>query len=160
MLLDQITALQRKLDESGVTVSIVKNPVIDDIKWDGLLNGLKMDLPDELKIIFTKEGGGLQFSWFAATEIYGENCTRGFMHLISPEEMINTRAEMLAMVSEAIADRVELEVNKGLQAMVEDWPHWIPLFRFPNGDAFCLDIRNSTIVFLEHDVMDGGPYIG
>lgn len=28
-----------------------------------------------------------------------------------------------------------------------------------NGDAFCIDKRNETIVFLEHDVVDGGPNV-
>ena len=30
--------------------------------------------------------------------------------------------------------------------------HWYPLFYFPNGDAFCLDIRNGTVVFYEHEI--------
>ncbi len=39
--------------------------------------------------------------------------------------------------------------------IVEDITHWYPLFYFPNGDAFCLDIRNGTVVFYEHEVYDG-----
>ena len=32
--------------------------------------------------------------------------------------------------------------------------HWYPLFYFPNGDAFCLDIRNGTVVFYEHEIYE------
>ena len=39
--------------------------------------------------------------------------------------------------------------------IVEDIMHWYPLFYFPNGDAFCLDIRNGTVVFYEHEIYEG-----
>lgn len=39
--------------------------------------------------------------------------------------------------------------------IVEDIRHWYPLFYFPNGDAFCLDIRNGTVVFYEHEIYEG-----
>ncbi len=39
--------------------------------------------------------------------------------------------------------------------IVEDIMHWYPLFYFLNGDAFCLDIRNGTVVFYEHEIYDG-----
>lgn len=53
----------------------------------------------------------------------------------------------------------EYEENPGLQVLVRDWPHWLPFVTFLNGDAFCIDMKNQSVVFLEHDVMDGGPYI-
>lgn len=40
-------------------------------------------------------------------------------------------------------------------SIVEDIRNWYPLFYFPNGDAFCLDIRNGTVVFYEHEIYEG-----
>ena len=38
----------------------------------------------------------------------------------------------------------------------EDIESWFPVFRFSNGDKFCIDARNGNIVFYEHDVFDTG----
>ncbi len=40
--------------------------------------------------------------------------------------------------------------------IAEDIRSWYPVIRFGNGDAFCLDARNGTVVFFEHDVIDSG----
>lgn len=47
------------------------------------------------------------------------------------------------------------EVDLDDLEIVEDILHWYPLFYFPNGDAFCLDIRTGTIVFYEHEIYEG-----
>lgn len=47
------------------------------------------------------------------------------------------------------ADADELHIRADLE-------HWYPLFMFPNGDAFCLDIRTGYIVFFDHEVFDYG----
>lgn len=51
------------------------------------------------------------------------------------------------LVSDSIPD---------IEKIVSDIRNWIPLFSFPNGDAFCLDRRNNKIVFYEHEVFDTG----
>lgn len=50
-------------------------------------------------------------------------------------------------------------LDEGWEALVNDWSFWIPIITFRNGDAFCIDKRNETIIFLEHDVVDGGPNV-
>ncbi|MFC7677811.1 SMI1/KNR4 family protein [Paenibacillus sp. GCM10028914] len=121
---------------------------------------LKVELPEALKNIFLSEASGLLLKWFAPPEIFGEKCTRGYFHLLSPIEIIDLYEDMLSMVSDLSVNNSEIETNEGLQVLVADWPNWIPIIRFPNGDAFCVDIKNNhSIVFLEHDVMDGGPNI-
>jgi hypothetical protein len=79
--------------------------------------------------------------------------------LFTARKIITTYGEMLEMVQES-KNSHEFSTNVGLQALVLDWPNWIPITRFPNGDLFCIDVtKKFSVVFLEHDVMDGGPYI-
>lgn len=161
MLINKIDDLVIKLKSLNVEVEIVKvNPVIDSTKWNELLVASRVNLPETLRKIYVEESGGLIFKWFADNDSFGENCNRGYFHLLSPDEIMTAYKEMLEMVQEGKNDTFELESNEGLQALVTDWDGWIPIFKFPNGDAFCIDSRNgNSIVFLEHDVMDGGPYI-
>lgn len=37
-----------------------------------------------------------------------------------------------------------------------DIESWFPVFRFSNGDMFCIDSRNGQVVFYEHEVYDTG----
>ncbi|MBO5087695.1 MAG: SMI1/KNR4 family protein [Lachnospiraceae bacterium] len=37
-----------------------------------------------------------------------------------------------------------------------DVENWFPIFRFSNGDMFCVDSRNGHVVFYEHEVYDTG----
>ena len=73
--------------------------------------------------------------WFSRQEKY-LGCTR----LIGYDRLMQECYDM---------DADEYEI-------AEDIQNWYPLFRFGNGDAFCLDIRNGAVVFFEHDVVDDG----
>ena len=48
------------------------------------------------------------------------------------------------------------EIGIELMNAINDIKHWYPIFKFPNGDAFCLDSRNNKIVFYEHEIYDTG----
>ena len=95
--------------------------------------------------------------WEASEQVFGDGCTRGYVQLLSPKEM-------LAQLDDQKFEAEEAEINQhgnevGYQAIIEDWPHWIPLFRFRSGDVFCIETRESgfPVVLLEHDVADAGP---
>jgi hypothetical protein len=161
MLLNKIDVMTMRLKSLNVEVGIVKmKPVIDSTKWNELLVATRVNLPETLRKIYVEESGGVIFNWVADYDLFGKHCSRGCFHLLSPDEIISAYKDMCEMVQEGKNDTLELESNDGMQALVTDWEGWIPIFRFPNGDAFCIDSRNdNSIVFLEHDVMDGGPYI-
>ncbi len=46
------------------------------------------------------------------------------------------------------------------EGVVQNIMNFYPLFYFPNGDAFCLDIRDGSIRFYDHEVYDGIPDCG
>jgi len=102
----------------------------------------------------------VSFNW-TSNGSYGEDCRIGGIRIDPPQTIADNYLEMLQMVNEANMNQDELEENEGLKVMVNDWPHWIPIISFMNGDAFCINKKNNSfdVVFLEHDVMDGGPYI-
>ncbi|MFD0695439.1 SMI1/KNR4 family protein [Paenibacillus sp. GCM10027628] len=160
MLINKVFEKSALLHKHGTEIDLSDPlPKIDMSKWNALVAALNKALPVALKKIYLEETSGLIFKWSASKEKFGDPCKRGYLHLLSPEEIITTYGEMLKMVQES-KNSHEFSTNVGLQALVVDWPNWIPITRFPNGDLFCIDVtKNFSIVFLEHDVMDGGPYI-
>ncbi|MZQ81080.1 hypothetical protein GQF01_02885 [Paenibacillus sp. 5J-6] len=160
MLLKTVRDKESLLQKHDVEANLVGFlPKINMSKWEELVTQLSVVLPDTLREIYVEETSGFIFKWNASKEKFGDSCKRGYLHFLSPEEIIVTYREMLEIVLESRCS-TEIGSNVGLQALVMDWPNWIPIMSFPNGDSFCIDVkRNLSIVFLEHDVMDGGPYI-
>ncbi|MFW5720742.1 MAG: SMI1/KNR4 family protein [Candidatus Dojkabacteria bacterium] len=115
--------------------------------------------PESLRSLYTNQAGCVKFSWSSVEELFGSQCNKGFFKLASPTEIRMRYEDMKGVVEEYKDDADELNENEGAQALVTDWRHWIPIMFFPNGDAFCIETRenNYPIVFLEHDVIDGGP---
>ena len=77
---------------------------------------------------------------------------RGFVNFISYEKIFEEHKE-LCEISEMIRGNLTMDQIEALK----DIYHWYPIFKFPNGDAFCYDNRNGKIVFFEHDLFDCGP---
>ena len=138
---------------------IKKSAIISDKVYGDAVNKLGFELPEVLKYIYIHEAGGINFSWNLSSSIFGQNCQRGIFHLMNVTDVVWQFRENQAMVDEAKLDNLDSE--DGYKAIVTDWPFWIPIFRFPSGDCFCLDVRSESnelpVVFLEHDVMDSGP---
>lgn len=116
-------------------------------------------LPDTLRTFYMNQASSVAFNWESESEMFGSECKFGGINLLSPAAIVDSIQEMESIVQEAKADQDELSNDLGLQALVDDWPYWLPIIGFENGDAFCIDKRDNSIVFLEHDVMDGGPNV-
>lgn len=121
---------------------------------------INFTFPEFLREMFIHFFQSVSFNW-TSNGIYGEDCRIGGIRIDPPRTIADNYLEMLQMVNEANMNQDELEENEGLKVMVNDWPHWIPIISFMNGDAFCINKKDNSfaVVFLEHDVMDGGPYI-
>lgn len=159
MLLNAIQAAEQDLLNYGMRdVALeVAPPVTLGVLQDAETR-IGRALPSTLRQVFLSEVGGLNFHW--DTDAFGPECRRGHAWLLSPQEIVDSFKEHVALAQDARRDGLD-RTNDGYRALVSDWPHWIPVFRFPSGDFFCLDISggsvNPPIVFLEHDVMDQGP---
>lgn len=123
---------------------------------------LKQQLPRSLRRVLSEEAGGLLFGWVTEGNLFGPECRYGGIHLLSPEEAVEVARELRQYAAEVQQDPI-LVARAGFAAMIEDWPFWIPVCRFMSADCFCLDIRRGgddyPVVFLEHDVMGGGPNV-
>lgn len=75
---------------------------------------------------------------------------KGFVNYI-PYNCINKEHQNLLEVMNECYD-----MSRDNLGICEDIKNWYPLFKFPNGDYFCLDKRTGKIVFFEHDVCDSG----
>ncbi len=89
------------------------------------------------------------YKFFEAVWHDENNKYMGTINFISDVSLDMEHEELIGIMNECYdTDLDELEI-------VEDIIHWYPLFYFPNGDAFCLDIRNGTVVFYEHEIYEG-----
>ena len=118
---------------------------------------LNVNIPDSLLQIYTTETEALKFSWIAEPDVFGPDCSRGNISLLSPNQVKSQLEDQREQAQEAKENG--LIDDEGYAVLAEDWPHWLPVFSFPSGDCFCLDMREDEcpVVFLEHDVMDAGP---
>lgn len=81
-----------------------------------------------------------------------ETRERGCFNLIPCDNLYSYYKEQVEISEEFIGyDEIE-----DLECILEDIRNWIPFCTFPNGDAFCIDKRNSKVVFYEHEVFDSG----
>lgn len=86
---------------------------------------------------------------FEATWYDANNKYIGSINFV-PDICLEKEHEELTAIMDEFYDVDLDELN-----IVEDIMHWYPLFYFPNGDAFCLDIRNGTVAFYEHEIYEG-----
>lgn len=130
------------------------NPESENI----LLSIPEADIPEELIRIFeTTER--CEFSWKDPSgTVFGKELRYGGFTLLSPSE-IKQRLHDLREIAREAQEKGWNEDDPGYAALVQDWPHWLPVFAFDNGDCFCINMRDKSfpVVFLEHDVMVDGP---
>lgn len=81
-----------------------------------------------------------------------ETKERGCFNLIPCDNLYLYYKEQVEISEEFIGCN---EID-GVESILEDIRNWIPFCTFPNGDAFCIDKRNSKVVFYEHEVFDSG----
>lgn len=75
----------------------------------------------------------------------------GSIYFVPYEDLVKEHKEMCE-----IAESLEEDFIEEQDKVTNDLKNWYPIFKFPNGDAFCYDIRTGKIVFFEHEVLDGG----
>lgn len=160
-LLPRINEIKEKLlitNKAKINTFQLKPP-ISEIKIKQLSEKIEIELPSNLISILSQESNGINFSWEAESDVFGKSCSKGLFELLSLEEIISNVQDLRLQVAEAKSENPD--TNEGYDALIRDYPYWIPIFRFFNGDFFCFDTRFNKnqfqIVFLEHDVMDGGP---
>ena len=146
----------RACPDIAVQKTVIAPP--DPESKDILLSIPDADIPEELIRIFeTTER--CEFSWKDPTgAVFGEEFRYGGFTLLSPSEIKTYLYELREIAREAHEKGWD-EDDPGYAALVQDWPHWLPVFFFDNGDCFSIDMRDKSfpVVFQEHDVMDGGP---
>ena len=142
---DFFKELEIKLSCKENNIKIIKSDKITS-KSNHSLNLFKFGISDSIKFIYNNyrefnlcwEEKALHLS--------------GFVNFISYEKIFEEHKE-LCEISEMNKGNL---TNDQIEA-IEDIYHWYPIFKFPNGDAFCYDNRNGKIVFFEHDFFDCGP---
>lgn len=102
------------------------------------------DLSDEVLFIYNHYGL-FELTWFAQDEKY-----RGFIQFIPYDGIEAEHQELIEMMKECY------DIEEDYLKIKDDIENWYPLFKFPNGDMFCMDARNGKIVFYEHEVYDTG----
>lgn len=77
-----------------------------------------------------------------------DNSDRGYFELLSNNEIFEKQEEFFELAKNFKDD----DSIDDIDTIVEDIINWLPVFRFPNGDMFCIDKRNDKVVFFDHEV--------
>lgn len=130
---------------------VISNQNLEQIEED-----IEFKFPEILRRFYVEEASEVRFNWSTAKERQNEYCKYGGINIISPKKTAEEYNDMMSMVEE-VYDWEEFEYSDGLKAIVEDWPNWIPVVKFYNGDMFCVDKRSSSgeVVFFDHEVVEG-----
>lgn len=75
----------------------------------------------------------------------------GEIDFVSLDDIEKEHRELIDIMQE-LYQYIENDKEK----IKEDIESWFPVFRFSNGDMFCIDSKNGNIVFYEHEVFDTG----
>ena len=122
---------------------IIKN--FKEVLYDiNLSDFLGYEINDEVKNIYNhyKE---FTLSWFDKNGKY-----IGEINFVPFEKIVNEHNDLVAIMNDCY------DVDNDEYDIAQDIIEWYPLFKFTNGDAFCLDRRNGSIVLYEHEVFDMG----
>lgn len=138
-------------------VNCTVEPLTSKDEIDGLIEVVPRLLLRQMRELFFDDMLACKLVWEASGQLYGDSFTRGYIQLLSPEEILAQFNDQKFEAKEASLNQSENDA--GYQALINDWPHWIPLFKFRSGDVFCIETRESgfPVVLLEHDVADAGP---
>lgn len=114
--------------------------------FNDLENEIGFKFKENIKEVYSRYKS-INLSW----EIE-ETRERGYFNLIPCDNLYSYYKEQVEISEELIGD----DEREDLECILEDVRNWIPFCTFPNGDAFCIERRNSKVVFYEHEVFDSG----
>lgn len=114
--------------------------------FNDLENKIGFKFKENIKEVYSKYKS-INLTW----EIE-ETRERGCFNLIPCDNLYSYYKEQVEISEEFIrCDEID-----DLECILEDSRNWIPFCTFPNGDAFCIDKKNSKVVFYEHEVFNNG----
>lgn len=137
-------------------------PPVSSAQVDRVEQELGYAFPSTVREVYEREAGGTRFLWTAPPHTFGPECKYGELSLIPPDQVVR-HFEGLRSLAEDARREYDLDAFPGWAAIARDWPFWIPIFAFGNGDYFCLDVRKGNgdypVVFLVHDTMWDEPLV-
>lgn len=102
-------------------------------------------ISDEIKYIYNNYKKFL-ISWEENNQRF-----HGFVNFIPYNDILFEHKEICELTESMKDNLIENQ-----EMVINDLSNWYPIFKFPNGDAFCYDKRNGKVVFFEHEVFDTG----
>lgn len=160
MILELINQVKGILEKNeSVQICFECEKVKKSIDFDELI---KIGLPGHVADVFLNEFNSLLFEWKENSGLFQSSFKRGYLNILSPEQILETYYSNQDEIRE-IQRNNDYGHNEGRLAVINDWPYWLPIIKFCNGDFFCLETRRgkfnseSNVVLLEHDVLDTGP---
>lgn len=144
IMIDYFIELKNKIrnDNSGIKIL---NCEVMKCNCKHTFDLFKSDISDKTKYLYNN---------YQKFTLYWEetaNGLHGFVDFVPYDKIRKENGELCEIAKNMDAGLIEKQ-----DVVVEDIIHWYPIFRFPNGDAFCYDNRNGKIVFYDHEVFDIG----
>lgn len=142
-MIDYFSDLQNKLCKNS-NIEVVFSDIIE-FKMNNTFDLFRLGISNEAKYIYNN------YKKFILTWEDNIEKLRGLVNFVPYEELLKEHEEMLE-----ITKNLEDNLIEDQEKVITDLKNWYPIFKFPNGDAFCYDNRNGYVVFFEHEVFDTG----
>ena len=104
--------------------------------------------PDELASFYRDFADGLDFIW----EVEG-SC--GGISLMGYADALQVKEQLAEEIAEVAQDPQDTPENQAaFDDLQQEFAHWWPLFEEENGDLVCMDARNGSVVWYDHEWFD------
>lgn len=143
-LIDYFDDLVCKLNDANKDIKLIKSNIVKH-KKNYLFDLFEFEISDKIKYLYNN------YKVFLISWENDKEKLNGFIDFISYEEILNEHKVICNL-----AENIEKDLIEEQERVINDLKCWYPIFKFPNGDAFCYDNRNGKVVFFEHEVFDTG----
>ena len=143
-MIDYFMELKNKLSHGKSDVKIISSSILEQ-KMQHTFDLFEFGISDEMKYLYNNYK---RFTLHWEDSIQRLN---GFVDFVPYDKILEENKFICEIAKDMEADLIEEQ-----DVVINDITHWYPIFKFPNGDAFCYDKRNGNVVFYDHEVFDIG----
>jgi len=116
-------------------------------------------LPEELRALYLEYANGFYCRWAVGNDFQDANeC--GSLEIPSLPKLVSYRepyVDFWMCSLDVTAEPCFRNVDRNkVQETIARMQHWLPFCEEACGDQFCIDLRDSKVVYNEHDWFDGG----
>lgn len=143
-MFDYFKELRNRIVNASSNLEVINNAVLE-CKMDNTFDLFAFGISDRVKYIYNN------YKKFVLSWQDKSKRLYGVVNFVPYEDLRKENMEL-----REFSGNMEDGLIEDQEIVVNDLKYWYPIFKFPNGDAFCYDERTGKVVFFEHEVFDTG----